>query len=363
MDVTNGYAVILAGGKGERFWPLSTSRKPKQFLSVFYGRTLLAQAVARLDGLIRPEHIFIITNRAHVRATAHAVPEIPRANIIGEPVGRDTAAAVALGAAMVKARDANGVFCVLTADQIIKPVRAFQSTLNAAMLFAAQQHRIVTIGIRPKAPSTGFGYIETGERLSFIPKKNPVFAVRRFVEKPAAATARAYVRSSRYFWNSGMFVMTVATLEKALARFSPPLAGLLIALARTAGRVSWQRILSAEYAKLKKISIDYAIMEKSDNLAMIESRFEWDDVGSWPALANHFRTDKQGNVVIGKVALLDCENTIAISPNRLTALMGLRDLVIIQAPNSTLVCARNCAQDLKQLVSYLGNVRDYRALL
>ncbi len=357
----DAYAVILAGGRGERFWPLSTANQPKQLLSLVGNRPLIAAAVDRLRGLIPRDRVFIITLADLVAATHRAIPSFPRQNIIGEPVGRDTAAAITLGAACVKARDPRGVFCVLTADHVIGDLPVFRRTLKKAFQAAGAAHCLLTIGIRPTSPSTAFGYIETGPRLS-RPGGVEVVCVRRFVEKPNPAAAARYLKTGRYFWNSGMFVWSVAAFEEALGRYRPPLRRLLQRLGPKLGGAAFAGWLKAEYEPLEKISVDYAILEKADNIVMAKGAFAWDDVGSWSAIEHHFAKDGAGNVILGRAEQLDASGNIVISRHGLVALLGVDDLVVVQTGNATLICPKQRAQDVKKMVELLRRKRHHDTL-
>lgn len=356
------FAVILAGGKGERFWPLSTSSQPKQFLSVVGNKPLLAAAVDRLGGFIPPRNVFIITRAELVAATRKVAPKVPAANIIGEPVGRDTAAAIALGAALVKARDPRGIFCVLTADHLIGDIPLFHRTLQACAEVAVRDGALVTIGIKPSEPDTGYGYIEAG-RGGFKKGAARFFKAKRFVEKPDLATARKYVASGRFYWNSGMFVWSVDGLEKAMLRHAPELAALMQRFEQVAGTSRLAGALKRIYPRLPKISIDYALMEKADNIVMAGSAFKWDDVGSWTALEQHIGKGADGNFVIGDCRGLASSGNIVVSEKRLTALVGVRDLVVVQAAGVTLVCNKHSAQDIKKLVEKLRSLGKYDEVL
>lgn len=355
------YAVILAGGRGERFWPLSTVRKPKQLLALIGRRPLISAAVDRLQGLIPPERIFIITNADLVGATRAALPGFPRAQVIGEPVGRDTAAAVTLGAALIKARDPRGVFCVLTADHVIGDGAVFRRTLREALGLAGRSDVLITIGLRPRFPSTGFGYLEIRQRL---PVGGPIrfFKVRRFVEKPDRATAARYLRAGRYYWNSGMFIWSLDAFQNALRRHRPVLLEALNRLAPAAGTRRLAAALKALYPGLEKISVDYALMEKADNIVMAQGGFAWDDVGSWSALENHLRRDAAGNVVMGDCETLESTGNIVVSTQGLVSLIGVQNLVVVQTRWATLVCPKERAQDVKRMVAWLRK-RRYHAVL
>jgi mannose-1-phosphate guanylyltransferase len=358
----HAYAVILAGGRGERFWPLSTTRRPKQVLALFGGRTLLAMAVDRLQGLLDPSHVFVITSQDLVEVSQEAAPMLPPGNVIGEPVGRDTAAACALAMAIVKARDPGAAFCILTADHIVGQLDVFQNTLRQSIGLALQEDVLVTMGITPSFPSTGYGYIETGD---LLPARDGIAFCRatRFVEKPDQATAEGYLAEGRYFWNSGMFIWSVAAFERALASFRPPLHAMCQRLAPHIGGPDFKAALAREYEAVERISVDYAIMERATNIVMARGTFAWDDVGTWPALGDHFPTDASGNVCIGQCEVLDGSGNVVVSPHRLTALLGVRDLVVVQAEGATLVCPKSRAQDVKKLVQVLAANPQYRHLL
>lgn len=359
----DAYAVILAGGKGERFWPLSTSRRPKQFLSLVGDKPLLAQAVDRLEGVITPENVLVITNGDLSAAASKAAPQLPVDNIIGEPIGRDTAAAIALGAALIKKRNPEAVFTVLTADHVIKDLDIFRQTLKDGLELAGRENVLVTIGITPSGPSTGYGYIESGDLHLKTDCGTQLLKARKFVEKPDRATAESYIAAGNYFWNSGMFMWSVSSIEKALKQFRPALSRMMGELAPAIGTPGFSAALEQVYGELEKISIDYAVMEKADNVIVARGTFSWDDVGAWPAIENHFEPDENGNIVVGTLERVDAESNIVVSRERLTALLGVRDLIVVQAPGVTLVCPKNRAQDVKKLVQQLHANGGYEEVL
>lgn len=351
--MTERFAVILAGGRGERFWPLSRSSRPKQLLDLVGEKTLIAQSVDRLRGLVEPEKILVLTNADLVGATRAAVPSLPPENVIGEPVGRDTAPAVALAAAIVKSRaPEDAVFAILTADHVIGDVPVFQRTLAAAMDVAAADSVLVTIGIRPFEPSTAYGYIEVGEHVPSVGGVRFRRAIR-FVEKPDRPTAEQYVSGGCHVWNSGMFIWRVSTIEHSLAKHCPDLGSRVKGWASKAGSSDFPACIADEFGTCTKISIDYAVMEKADNIVVAEAEFSWDDVGSWPALERHFPADARGNVHIGDVAAIDCSRNIVYSRGRLTALVGIEDAIVVQTDDVTLICRRESAQNIKSLLAHL----------
>lgn len=340
------YAVILAGGSGERFWPLSTKDRPKQFISLFGGHPLLSLAVERLNGLIPPDRVYIITADRLVAATAEAAWNVPRANIVGEPCKRDTAPAIAVACGLVHRRDPEGVVCILTADQLMSDVETFRQTLSDAIRVAGNDEVIVTMGIQPTYAATGFGYIETD--LAIETHTVTLFnKAKRFVEKPDAYTAARYVESGRFYWNAGMFIWQTATMRKALAAHAPDLARLCDAVVETD---SLDALLRQVYPSLRAISVDYAVMEHAENIVMARGAFGWDDVGSWPSVAGHFSADLDGNVVIGSCEKMEAQNNIVVSENRLTALIGVRGLVVVHSDNATLICPKERAEDVKKLL-------------
>ena len=331
------YAAILSGGSGERFWPLSTSARPKQFLSVFGGRSLLRQSVERLKGVVPPERIIIVTGAALAKATYRELPEIPRRNILLEPCRRDTAAAVAMACTAVeRLGGANAVAAVLTADQLMEDVKAFRRILRLAAETAAATDDIVTMGVKPTYPATGFGYIKVGRPCG------KVFRAERFVEKPDLATAKAYLKSGRYVWNAGMFVWKVSTLKAALAQYAPQLVG----------------ITPKDYARLPKISFDYAVMEKAKNVLVTAGDFGWDDVGTWTSAGRHLGTDAADNARRGRTTLLDCARSVVVAEGAPVAALGVEDLVIVTTKDAVLVAAKDRAQDLKKLLAEMAAKTD-----
>lgn len=327
------YAAILSGGSGERFWPLSTPDHPKQFLSVFGGKSLLRQSVERLKGLVPPERILIVTAKSLAKATYRELPEIPRRNVLLEPCRRDTAAAVATACTAVErlgGKDA--VAAILTADHLMGDEKAFRRILAVAADAAAKSDGIVTMGVKPTYPATGFGYIKVGDRCG------KVFRAERFVEKPDVATAKKYLKSGKYVWNAGMFVWRVSTLKAALERYAPQLVG----------------ITPKDYENLPKISFDYAVMEKAKNVLVTSGDFGWDDVGTWTSAGRHLKTDGRGNAVRGNVTLLDCGNSVAVAEGASVAALGVKDIVVVTTKDAVLVAAKDRVQDLKKLLAAIA---------
>jgi len=350
--MVRAYAVIMAGGGGERLWPVSTPKRPKQFVDVFGGKPLIRHAFDRLRGLIPPERVLVVTASRLVPMTRRALPDVPAANIVGEPCRRDTAAAVAVSCGLVaRLGGPDAVGCILTADQLMEPERDFRATLKDAISAAAKFDSIVTMGIVPDRPATGYGYIECGRKVD-AGTKTVFYSVKRFVEKPDEATAKRYLKSGRFRWNAGMFVWRAKVMADAFAAAAPDFSPLI---ASVAAAKSVPALLRRAYPPLRAISVDFAVMEKAKSILVAESRFKWDDVGSWQAIANHFPADACGNVCLGKTALLDARDSIVVSSGgHLAAVVGLSGVVVVHTPGATLVCPRSRAQDVKKLVRSMG---------
>lgn len=354
----NAYVIIMAGGKGERFWPLSNAANPKQTLSIFTGKPLVSASVDRALQLVPPERVFIITNASLVKLMREIVPSIPAENIIGEPMGRDTAAACALAAGVALSRNKDAVCTILTADHIIGKTDLFCETIRESVSLAANEDAILTIGIQPTFPSTGFGYIETSEARETKGNVNFLKA-KRFVEKPNAATAAEYVDSGRFFWNSGMFVWKAANFASRLASLAPKLHAMTKEVSALSSQSQLGPLMERLYPTLDKISVDYAVMEHEKNMIMAKAPFDWGDVGSWTAMADHFPPDQQSNIMLGEVCQIDSENNIVVSEKGLTALMGVKDMVIVNDKDVTLVCHRSQAERIKDLVKLVGAQPDW----
>lgn len=353
---TSLHAVIMAGGRGERFWPVSRISHPKQFVSLFGGKPLITIAVERLEGLVPLENILVVTSADLVARSREALPMLPPENIIGEPFGRDTAAACALGTAWAAWRGGDtATVAVLTADHLIEDVERFRQTLADTAAAVAQETAIGVIGIVPDHPATGYGYIESAGNLD-QDAETSFMNVRRFVEKPDIETARGYVASGKHFWNSGMFLWSVETFENALKAYQPQLLAMSKRMQDTFGTVNVDDVLLEEYNKLDRISVDYAIMEKVDRIVAARGDFGWDDVGTWASAATHFEQDSAGNACYGASELHQSSNNTVVNEvdGHLVAMMGVENLVVVHTKDATLVCHRDSAQDLKELVQHVG---------
>jgi mannose-1-phosphate guanylyltransferase len=347
------YALILAGGSGERFWPLSRRARPKQLLSLATTKSLLEETLARLEGFIPPERILVLTNAEQESAVRKLLGNFPSENILAEPVKRDTAAAIALGTGWVAVRDHAAIMVVLPADHVITNRTAFQETLELAADAAKETSALVTIGIKPTWACPGFGYIEHGKpvRLRKRPDNESIHRVERFREKPNPELAESFLRRANFRWNAGMFVWSVPTVLREFNRHAPKLADFISQL-RAPG--NFHATLNERFNKLPRISFDYAIMEKADRVLVVEAAFDWNDIGSWRAVANYFEKDKRGNAANRTITAVDSSNNIVFEENGTTvALLGVHDLIIVRTPDALLVCHRHEAERIKDLIGKL----------
>lgn len=354
------FVIIMAGGKGERFWPVSREKSPKQLITLLGKRSFLQQAVDRVLPVVPPENIFIITNAVQAAACRRQLPKLPAANIVAEPVGRDTCAAVALGAAVVRARSATGVMAVMPADHVIPDAKHFQRTLADCFAVAAASRVIVTIGINPTEPATGYGYIEMARPLAGAKGQTPFHQVKRFVEKPNHAKAVAYLASKRFRWNAGMFIWSGETILAEFRQHNPEMADAVErwgAAAKSPAKL--RRALEAEYPAITKISIDFALLEKAKNVVMAEGNFAWDDLGAWTALERHIAKDAKGNASNTTCLEVDSERNIIFdsrTKNRTpVTLLGVKDSIIVFTNDVTLVAAKGDSQRIKELVKAVAS--------
>ena len=346
------YVLIMAGGSGKRLWPLSRQDMPKQLLKVLGGKSLLRIAYERLDGLVPPERVLVCTGADYAHVVAEELPEVAAENILGEPEGRDSLNAVAWPAAVLTDRDPDAVVAVVTADQIMHPLEAFQAALAEGFAVAEEDPRtLVTFGVVPTSPHTGYGYLRHGDPLPTHPE---VRAVAEFKEKPDLPTAQGYLASGGYWWNAGMFVWRASTLLEQLALLHPDTHALVTALAAEPGR------LAEIYPRLLKISVDYAVMEPvsqgrgSAHVVAVRLPITWHDVGGFASLSEQLPRDAQGNATQGVSVLVDAHDNLVINraeDGRLVAVVGLTGTVIVQTPQITLVCPVDEAERIKELVA------------
>lgn len=335
-------AVILAGGSGERFWPLSTPDRPKQFLSVFGSESLLRQTVSRLGGLVAADDVFVVTSSRLAPATRRELPEVPRNNIAGEPARRDTAAAVALGVGLAARDGGDPVIAFFPSDHLVAKPAKFRATLRRAAAAARKTRKIAVVGIVPSCNSSAFGYVDP--------------ATARFVEKPDSATAAKYVKAG-FLWNAGMFIGRASVFREAFEAHAPELSPLA-----APAKAPSARKLARIYAALPRISFDYAVMEKisrrparnGNGITVLPGDFGWDDVGSFLSFDKYFPHDKDGNVREGPCALVESRNNICVSRSARIALVGVSNLVVVSTPGAVLIADKSSISGLKKAVSMLG---------
>jgi mannose-1-phosphate guanylyltransferase len=370
-NINDRFVIIMAGGKGERFWPVSREKTPKQLITLLGGKSFLQQAVDRVLPLVPLKNIFIITNAVQADAVRKQLPKLPKGNVIGEPVGRDTCAAVTLGAALVGQRSTSGVMAVIPADHVIPEEKKFQQVLNDAFDLASRGQVIVTIGIKPTEPATGYGYIRTGVALpppsGVKPYKTTFFKAEQFVEKPYYDRAVEYVNSGQYRWNAGMFVWSFVTITQGLEKHQPEMAQACQRWFKVAGTPKLEKILAKEYPVIKKISIDFALMEHAQNVVVADGSFDWDDLGSWNALSRHLKSDPEGNCAVADFIHVDAARNIifdARTKNRTPiAVVGLRDSILVQTDDATLLAHKSQSQKVKELVKKLSEDKKYKKLI
>jgi mannose-1-phosphate guanylyltransferase len=341
-------AVIMCGGSGTRFWPASRRNNPKQFLRLNNQTSLLQDTVTRLEGVIPPERIFLLAANKDEENLKRHVPDIPRDNYILEPDARNTGPALALAARRLEKSAGDAVIAALPADHAIKNEKGFHQTLKIAADHAQKSKSIVTIGIPPDSPETGYGYIEMGDEM-----EPGVKSVIKFVEKPSLEKALEYLSKGRYVWNAGIFVCRVDMLAKAFKVHQPAIYKALWDKVPPFGSAGYDRSLRDVYPALPKISIDYAIMEKEDSVACVPAQFDWNDLGSWSALEKYWEKDKNGNVSSGRYYSIESKGNIIASAGREIALIGVEDLIIVERDDVVLVCAKERSQDVKELIELL----------
>ncbi|MFQ5817928.1 MAG: mannose-1-phosphate guanylyltransferase [Terriglobia bacterium] len=352
-DQLPAYAVILAGGRGTRFWPLSRRRRAKQFLALASRASLLQQTYQRLRPLFPRNRIFVITGREQAGLVRRQLRPLPTGNLLVEPVARNTAAAIALAAAHIKRRAPDALLGVFPADHAIRHPARFHRLVRSALATAQADDCAAVLGIPPREPHTGYGYIERGRFWKRVASA-PVYRARRFTEKPDPATARRYLRSRRYYWNSGMFFWTLSTFQKLLARYLPATARALAALSTTLGTRAYARTLTRLYPKLQNISVDYALLERAPDVRMLPADIGWTDLGSWAALYDYLVPPRgTRNVTRGETLALDARGNLLWTPKKFAAAVGVSNLVVVETRDALLVTTRERAQEVGKVVEYL----------
>lgn len=343
------YAVIMAGGIGSRFWPRSKKRKPKQLLRIFGENTMIQDTVNRLAGLVPKKNIIIITNEVQKVRLMEQLPKIPEENIIAEPFGKNTAAAIGLASVLVNKLDEDAVMLTFPADHLIADVEDFQETLKNAAKFAYQSKGLGTIGITPTHPETGYGYIQFDENSI----DEGIYKVINFAEKPNIRTAKRFLKTGDFLWNSGMFIWHVSAILREIENYLPDLYKGIKTIEKSIGTEKFPLVLKKVYGQLKSISIDYGVMEKSKDVFLTKGDFGWNDVGSWEAVYQLSEKDANENALIGDVYSMESQDNYVFSPQKFTAVIGASNMIIINTKDALLVCNRKNSQDVKSIVEYL----------
>jgi mannose-1-phosphate guanylyltransferase len=343
------YALIMAGGVGSRFWPRSKEKKPKQLLRVVGNNTMIQDTVKRLEGLVENKNIIVITNKIQKMRVKEQLPQLPEENIIDEPFGKNTAACIGLASVLIKAKNDDAVMITLPADHLIKDDELFRQCLSNAADFAYKSKGLVTIGITPTRPETGYGYIQYDDAKI----ENDIYKVLAFAEKPNISIAREFVESGDFLWNSGIFIWRVDAIYNEMKKHLPDLTEGLEKIEKTIGTPDFEKQLVQVYGQLKSISIDYGVMEKSKIVYLTKADFYWNDVGNWEAVYDVSEKNEEGNVIVGDVYSEKSFSSYIFSPRKFTAAIGIENLIIINTNEALLVCHRNNAQDVRDVVDYL----------
>jgi mannose-1-phosphate guanylyltransferase len=345
------HAVIMAGGAGTRFWPASRAHLPKQLLALDSHRTMIQATFDRLDGLVAPSNILVVTNQALVELVTDQLPQLPRDAILGEPCKRDTAPCIGLAAGMIARADPDAVILVVPADHVIRTTQQFHADVRRALqLIHADPRCLITFGIRPTYPAEAYGYIERGESFA----GSGIFRVRLFREKPKAETARQYLDSGRFYWNSGIFVWRASTIWDAIRSFEPQMGEHLATIVSAGGSPGFPRVFQQSFERIQGKSIDFAVMEKYDRVAVIEASFAWDDVGSWCSLARLRGADHDGNTAIGRHLGINTRGCIIRGDDgHLIVTLGIEDCIVVHTPDATFVARKQDEESVRNVVELL----------
>lgn len=346
----------MAGGVGARFWPYGTFKHPKQFLPIAGSSdTMLQLTVKRLKDIIPLDRMYIITNKQYTGLVKKQIPKIPTGNIIGEPVGRNTAPCIGLASIILKQFDNKAKMLVVPADHTIEDIEEFTKVASAGLQFVENNDAIVTLGIVPTHPETGYGYIQFIEDTYFSDPESDVdvFKVKTFAEKPSLDVAKVFLESGDFLWNSGMFIFRADFMLQQMNKFLPDLYHALQKIEKALHSPNYQKVLQQVFAEIKGISVDYGIMEKAKNVYVIKAKFSWSDLGSWDEVYRLKRKDSNFNVIMGDTFVKDSKNNLIMSPKGFTGVIGVEDLIIINTKEGLLICKRGRSQEVKEIVDYL----------
>jgi mannose-1-phosphate guanylyltransferase len=354
------YAVIMAGGRGTRFWPLSREKKPKHLLNITGNQTVIQKTIDRIRPLIPQDNMYIITGESHYDEVIRQCSLVPEKNIVAEPVGRNTAPCIGLAALYIKQKDPDAVMVVLPADHMITKEDRFREVLITAGEIAQRGNYLITIGVKPTEPATGYGYIEQGGIFTSI-GGNDIFNVVSIHEKPDLQRASEFIESERFFWNSGIFAWKVSTILSAIQNLLPDLYQGLEIIEKSLGTEEEKEVIRKVYENTISISIDYGVMEKVQGTLLIKGDFGWNDIGDWNALYDIFERDQAANATRGPVIAVDSADTLVYSPHKLVALVGVQDLIVVETEDALLICNKDLSQDIKKVVEILEkeNMKEY----
>lgn len=347
--MSKNYCLIMAGGSGTRFWPRSRTKRPKQYLNIFGENSLIQETVRRFSQFMPEGNIFIVSAKAQKEVLEEQVSNLPKGNLIYEPMGKNTLPAIGLAALFIAEKDPEGIMIVSPSDHLIQNDPLFIQTIESAALIAEKTNGIVTIGITPKYPATGYGYVQTAEEVS-LGQSVKSFSVKQFVEKPNLKVASDYLKQGGFFWNSGIFVFKVSVFLESVKNFSPALYADLMRIKAYMGTDQFETALDEIYRQVTSISIDYGILEKANNVFLVQGDFIWNDLGSWEEVYKYDQKDENQNAKRGEVILLDTKNSYVYAPDSLVAVVGMEDVIVVQEGNTILVCKRDRAEEIKQVV-------------
>ena len=346
------FCLIMAGGSGTRFWPRSRTTKPKQFLNIAGENSLLQSTIQRFSEFTKPENIYIVSNKSQAGILEAQTPWLPRENLIYEPVGKNTLPCIGLAAMFAEKVDRDGIMVVSPSDHLIKNDELFRDTVLSAVNIAEERDGIVTIGISPTYPATGYGYVKTCEEITGD-KTIRQFKVERFVEKPNEIKATEYLKQGGFYWNSGLFVFKISVFLDAVKEFAPELYADLRKIQAGLGSPSFEQTLDTVYRAVQSISVDYGIMEHARNIYLVEGNFDWNDLGSWESVYQCSEKDAAGNVSSGEAIFLDSQNSYIHAEKGIVAVVGLDNVVVVRSGNAVLVCHRDKTEDVKKIVDQL----------
>ncbi len=359
--MNRNYCLIMAGGSGTRFWPRSRVSKPKQYLNIFGEESLIQETVKRFSNFLPKELIYIISAKSQQDILERQIANLPHENLIYEPVGKNTLPAIGLAALIIAEQDPEGILIVSPSDHLIGNEKLFKDTIESAALVAEKTDGIVTIGITPKYPATGYGYVQTSQEVK-LGQVIKSYSVRRFVEKPNVEVAAGYLHQGGFFWNSGIFVFKVSVFLDAVKELAPELYASFEEIKTYFGTEQFETALDIIYREVASISIDYGILEKAQNVFLVQGDFVWNDLGSWEEVYKYSRKDENQNSLSGNVIVQETKNSFVHAQDSLVAVVGLEDVIVVQEGNTILVCKRDQAENIKQVVSEIDGRKLYQYL-